>query len=188
MADQPAPRKLPQGAALLPAEVAEYLRRNPEFFAEHAELLAILTAPEQNRGAGIADMQRYMVQRLQTELRRRRAAEDDLVQTARANLAVQSRIHATTLALLGATTLDHLIELVTTDVALHLELDVVTLAFEALERTPPGGNRTGLRLLPTGAIETWLPRGREIVLIADQPGDPALFEGAAALVRSAAPR
>ncbi len=167
-------------------EVVAYLRRHPDFLIEHPEILSFLAAPPQYQANGIVDLQSFMLDRLRGDVGRLQTQHNDLIASARANLSSQSRIHTAVLAMLGATTLEHLIEVVTTDLALHLEVDAIILAFEALDRVPGEANRTALKLLPKGTIDRVMAGGRDIVLIADEPGDPLLFGGAATLVRSQA--
>ena len=167
-------------------EVADYLRRHPDFLVEHPDLLRLLTPPAHDRGEGVIDMQRYMLERLRGELGKLQESQNELIATARENLSIQSRIHAAILALLGATTLEHLIEVITTDLAVHLEVDAVVLGFEALDRVAPGQQARGLRLFPRGRIDRLMAGAREVLLIADTPGDSELFGSAATLVRSQA--
>jgi uncharacterized protein YigA (DUF484 family) len=167
-------------------EVADYLRRHPDFLVEHPDLLRLLTPPAHDRGEGVVDMQRYMLERLRGELGKLQESQNDLIATARENLSIQARIHAAILALLGATTLEHLIEVITTDLAVHLEVDAVVLGFEALDRVAPGQQARGLRLFPRGRIDRLMAGAREVLLIADAPGDSELFGSAATLVRSQA--
>ena len=168
------------------SEVADYLRRHPDFLVEHPDLVRLLTPPAHDRGEGVVDMQRYMLERLRGELGKLQESQNDLVATARENLSIQSRIHTAILALLGATTLEHLIEVITTDLAVHLEVDAVVLGFEALDRVAPGQQARGLRLFPRGRIDRLLSGAREVLLLADTPGDSELFGSAATLVRSQA--
>jgi uncharacterized protein YigA (DUF484 family) len=168
------------------SEVADYLRRHPDFLVEHPDLVRLLTPPAHDRGEGVVDMQRYMLERLRGELGKLQESQNDLITTARENQSIQSRIHASILALLGATTLEHLIEVITTDLAVHLEVDAVVLGFEALDRVAPGQQARGLRLFPRGRIDRLLAGAREVLLIADTPGDSELFGSAATLVRSQA--
>ncbi|MEI9985008.1 MAG: hypothetical protein WDN69_18470 [Aliidongia sp.] len=54
-----------------------------------------------------------------------------LIATSRSNLSSQQRIHAAVLALLAATSFEQLIQTVTTDLAVLLDIDVVTLCIES---------------------------------------------------------
>ena len=168
------------------AAVADYLRRHPDFLADHPDLLDVLIPPAQRRGDGVVDMQRYMVERLQIELARHKTQQAELIAASRANLATQNRIHAAVVSLLGATTLEHLIEIITTDFAIHLEVDAVALVFEALDRIGPNSTSRFLKLVPKGRIDRLMVGGRDIMLLADAPGDEEVFGGMASLVRSQA--
>lgn len=177
-----APRLLRAGPS--GADVADYLRKHPDFLVEHPDLIRLLTPPGHDRGAGVVDMQRYMLERLRGELGRLQESQNNLVATARANLSTQSRVHAAVLALLGATTLEHVIEVITTDLAVHLEVDAVVLGFEAQNRIATGQEVRGLRLFPKGRIDRLLGGSRDVALAGDTPGDPEIFGAAATLVRS----
>ncbi len=168
------------------SEVADYLRRHPDFLTENPDLVRLLTPPGHDRGHGVVDMQRYMLERLRGELGKLQESQNDLIATARENLSIQARVHAAILAMLGAATLEHLIEVITTDLAVHLEVDAVVLGFEATDRVSPGQETRGLRLFPKGRIDRLMAGGRDIVLLADTPGEGELFGSAASLVRSQA--
>ncbi|MBI3452846.1 MAG: DUF484 family protein [Rhodospirillales bacterium] len=176
----------PTAAATTAADVAEYLRQHPEFLAENPDLLEILIPPEHRRGDRVLDMQRYMLERLRNDQVRLRTEQSELLAATRGNLSSQGRVHAAIVAMLQATTLEHLIEIVVTDLAMHIEVDAIALGFEALDRVPPGGNATALKILPRGAIDRLMGGGKDIVLFTDQPGDAMLFGGGATLVRSQA--
>jgi hypothetical protein len=166
--------------------VADYLRRHPGFLEAHPDLLDLLTPPALRRGDGVADMQRFMLQRLQSELAKLRMREGEIVASSRANQNSGQRVHAAVLAMLEARTFEHLIEILTTDLAVHLEVDAIFLAFEALDRITPGQRTSGVRMLAKGRIDQLTQGGREVVLHADAPGDAELFGAAATLVRSQA--
>ena len=185
MADRDGAPRLAR-AAPSGSEVAEYLRRHPDFLVEHPDLVRLLTPPAHDRGEGVVDMQRYMLEKLRGEIGKLQDSQTDLLATARVNQSIQARIHAAILSLLGATTLEHLIEVITTDLAVHLEVDSVVLGFEALDRVAPGQHARGLRLFPRGRIDRLMAGARDVLLIADAPGDEELFGGAASLVRSQA--
>ena len=168
------------------ADVADFLRRHPNFLNEHPDLLRLLTPPAVDHGNAVVDMQHYMLERLRGDLGRLQESQSGLIATARINMAIQSRVHTSVLAILSATTLEHLIEVITTDLAVHLEVDTVVLGFEAMDRVATGQETRGLRLFPKGRIDRLMAGGREALLLADMQGDPDLFGGAASLVRSQA--
>ncbi|MBL8831004.1 MAG: DUF484 family protein [Rhodospirillales bacterium] len=171
----------PTGAA-----VAEYLRRHPDFLIEHPDLLWILTPPAQRSDNGVVDMQRYMLERMRTDLAKLTAAQAELIATSRANLATQGRIHAAVLSVLTAKSLPHCIDTIAVDLPMHLEVDAIGLGFESLEHVPPGENAQNLRILPRGTVDRLMGERRDILLLSDEPGDSAIYGGASTLVHSQA--
>ena len=111
-------------------QVVAFLRANPDFLRGHPELLAVLAPPAREMGEGVVDMQHAMIRQLQDDHRKHRQTYKELVATTRGNLVSQNRVHAAILALLGAHSFEHLIEIVTTDFGVHLDVDVVTLCVE----------------------------------------------------------
>lgn len=186
MADrEPAPPlKRPSGPTA--DEVELYLRAHPEFLAEHRDLVHLLIPPEAQRGDGVVDMQRYMLERVRGDLVKLQTQQNEILATSRSNLTSQGRIHAAVLRLLEARTLEELIEIIITDLAVQLDVDAVALGFEAMDRLTGGANRSALKILPRGAIDRFMGGGKDIILLPDAAGDPALFGGAATLVRSQA--
>lgn len=185
MADrETAPRQRSTGPSA--DEVETYLRDHPDFLVDHPDLANLLVPPDAKRGQGIVDLQRYMLERVRGDLSKLQMQQNEILSTSRSNLTTQNRIHASVLAMLGATTLEHLIEIIGTDIAVHLEVDAVALGFEAMDRLPAGGNRTSLRILPKGAVDRVLGTNKDVALIADADPDAQLFGSATTLVRSQA--
>ena len=178
------------GAGLTDAEVAAYLRQHPDFLERNGDLIEILTPPSPNaepavRGRGaVVDLQNYMLGRLRKELDGLRGKIDDMVANSRANLNHQIRIHQAVLALVAAGSFEHLIETVTTDLAIILDLDVVTLCVEPAEGSLPPRRISGLQQLAPGTIEALLGGKRAALLRPEIAGDPEIFGAAAGLVRS----
>jgi len=167
-------------------EVLAYLTRHPGFLADHPELVDQLTPPAHRHGAGVVDMQQFMLQRLQTELARVKGQQRALISTSRSNLTSQTRIHAAVLALVGATSFEQLIQTVTTDLAVLLDVDVVTLCVESDTGPLPRPPLPGVLLLPPGEVDRLLGAGKEALLEDEVRGDPALFGSGAGLVHSEA--
>ena len=119
---------------LAAADVAAYLRRHPDFLTSRPDLVAILTPPAREMGDGVVDLQHFMLDRLRTDVARLKLVQRKLIATSRANLQNQSRVHAAVIAMLGATTFEHLIAVVTEELSLLLDIDAVGLCIEA----PPG--------------------------------------------------
>ena len=192
--DRPKDRITPPDAAhpALPArgasasEVAAFLRQHPDFLVEHPELLETLTPPTLQRGERIVDMQQFMVQHQRAEIARLKSQQRALVGTSRANLASQARVHTAVLALLAANSFEHLIQIITTDLAVLLDADVVTIAVESAGPQRPRLNHQGVQILAPGTVDGVLGADRDVVLQSDVEGDPILFGDGAGLVRSSA--
>src|SRR3954467_2453104 len=84
------------------AEVAAYLRRHPDFLANRPDLVAVLAPPERDLGDGVVDMQRFMVERLRSDVARLKLVQRKLISPSRNNLTSQGRVHASVLAILGS--------------------------------------------------------------------------------------
>lgn len=192
--DRPKDKTTPTGPArtalparrVSPADVATYLRQNPDFLLEHADLLEILTPPTLQRGERVLDMQQFMVQHQRAEILRLKSQHRALVATSRANLATQARVHSAVLALLAASSFEQLIQIITTDLAVLLDADVVTIAVESSAPHRPHLTHQGVQILEPGTVDAVLGADRDVVLESDVEGDPMLFGDGAGLVRSAA--
>ncbi len=86
--------------------VAAYLRRHPEFLSEYPELAAKLTMPPREQGGAVSSLAVYQLQSLRdknSELERRLA---ELIEIAAENERLMERVHALTVALLRANTVE----------------------------------------------------------------------------------
>lgn len=178
---------LPTRPPVSEADIVAYLRQHPDFLIDHGELLEILTPPSRQRGERVVDMQQFMLQHQRAEIARLKNQQRTLVATSRANLASQSRVHAAVLALLAANSFEQLIQTVTTDLAVLLDADVVTIAVESTGAQRPRLTHQGVQILAPGTVDSVLGGSdRDVVLRGDAEGDPTFFGDGAGLVRSAA--
>jgi len=168
--------------------VAAWLRRHPDFLADKPDLAAILTPPATagtDGDGGPIDFSRFLVQRLQRDLATARDGEIAAVDSARRLIQQQERVHDACLALIDARSFEHFVEAITTDVAVKLQLDAVGLCIEAQEEQPNGRTRSGVNLLPSGAVNALLggpdetERCREMIR-----AERRLYGGAATLIQS----
>ena len=171
--------------ALKAEEVAAYLAAHPGFLAEHADLLTHLSPPAAERSDGVVDIRSHMVERLRAEVDRLRQTQRELIDTSRANQTNRNRVHAAALFLLDAETLQQLIQTITTDLAVLLDIDVATLLVESNGHDFPQVLSSGVRVVGEGVIGWWM-NGREVRLDAEIAGDEAIFGPGAGLVRSQA--
>jgi uncharacterized protein YigA (DUF484 family) len=167
-------------------EVIAYLRRHPDFLDEHPEALRLLRPPGREIGDGVVDFGQFLFERQRTELSRLTAEYRNLIAVSRGNLASQSRVHKAALAILAAPSFGQLLQIVTTDLAVVLDVDVVTIAVENVAGVTPRFPVQGIQLLKAGTVEALLGEDRSALYEAEVAGDPVLFGSAAGLVRSQA--
>ena len=173
------------GSTLTPEEVSAYLREHPDFLVQHADLVHHLTPPSIDRGRGVVDFQAFMVERLRSELHQLKDQQRELIGTARANVNSQNRIHAAVLFLLEARSFEQLIQIITTDLAILLDLDVACLVVESNGQDIPHTHISGVRVVEEGTVDLCLGTA-DVVLNADIHGDPEIYGPGAGLVRSEA--
>ena len=164
--------------------VREYLLEHPEFLADNVDILVDLVPPESRTGDNVLDMQRFMLERIRGENGRLHHYQRELVGAARANMATQQMVHEAVLALLDATSFEHLIHTVTHDLAGILDLDVATLCVERGDGPHPTETVAGVYVVPPGTIDRLMGPGQNARLRDDIEGEAAVFGPAAGLVRS----
>jgi uncharacterized protein len=187
--DQPKPlsgeTQSSRASALRAADVIAYLREHPDFLDRHPDALSLLRAPDRSDD-GVLDFQHFMLERLRGELQRAQDEHKKLIALSRGNLASQCRVHKATLVLLKATGFEHLLQIVTTDLAVLIDVDVVTLGIESTAARTIRMPVAGIHLLRAGVVDQLLGPDRDVLLCTDVKGDPVLFGAAAGLVRSQA--
>ena len=165
-------------------DVAEWLGENPDFLPLHPELLDNLAAPARELGGGIADLQQALIEKLRGDLDLAGQRQKELVETSRANLNSQTRIHECIVALMSAGSFEQLIQTITTDFAVLLDLDVVTLCIEANGSKLGALRSRGLHIVPAGTVDRVMGRGRHVLLRSLVEGEPEIYGGGAPLVAS----
>ncbi len=166
-------------------DVAAYLRTHPTFLQDNPELIDVLAPPSRSADT-VVDMQHFMLQRLRAENQRLHDLYAGLVSTARDNQSAIGRTHDASLVIIGASSFESLIQAVTHELAIRLDVDVVTICVEAEETNVPRAYAAGVRALPDGMIDRLIGTSRDVALAADVQGDPRVFGAAAGLVRSQA--
>ncbi len=184
-AEQPRP-SFPRPRRASAGEVAEFLRANPDWLAANPEVLLAVDAPNRAAGDKVLDLQHFMVRRLQAEIGRLNGHQRDLLAATRSNISAQGQVHEAVLLMLEAASFEHLIHIVTRDVAQALDLDAVTLCVEALADGPHGAKTPGVYVLEPHGVDSRIGQGRDVLLANDVPADPAVFGPAAGLVKSQA--
>jgi uncharacterized protein YigA (DUF484 family) len=167
-------------------DIIAYLRRHPDFIESHPEALRLLRAPAREIGEDVFDFQHFQIERLRRELARVNLEHRTLIAASRGNLASQGRVNKAVLAILAAASFEQLLQTVTTDLGVLLDVDIVTIGVEST--AAPAGRLSlhGIHLLKAGAVDALLGPERTSLLRVDAPGEAALFGSAAGLVRSQA--
>jgi uncharacterized protein YigA (DUF484 family) len=186
-----APRtKTSEPRELTDAQVVRFLRENPDFLERYPQLLSVIRAPERQfedadeAGGEVVDLQGAMLSRMRSELAQREKQSSELIDASRANLQSQNRVHAAVIAILSARSLDHMIEILTIDLAGLLNVDAVALCLEGGMVTPTSAQ--GLRVVPVGTIDKILDVSRTVSLRENVEGDRRIYGEVAGLVRSEA--
>jgi hypothetical protein len=179
------PSPLPSAPAprLTEDQVVDYLRRHRDFLERHPELIADLVPPPHHSGRGVVDLQTYLIDRLRRDLAEMRQNHDSAVTAARGNLHSQQRVHGAVVELMNAPSFEHFVEAITTDLALKLDVDVVSLCVESSRPNQPR-TKSGVRFLAIGAVDALIGPGKDIALRSAVAAERALYGGAAALVKS----
>lgn len=165
-------------------EIVDWLRDNPDFLPAHPELLDSIPAPGRELGRGVSDLQQALIEKLRGDLEMARQRQRELVATTRANLNSQSRIHECVVAMLSANAPDQLIQTITTDFAVLLDLDVVTVCIEANPANPAALPARGIQVVPPGTVDRIMGSGRHVLLRSFVEGEPEIYGGGAPLVAS----
>jgi len=187
----PITRKTPSGLASARPEpdesrITAYLRAHPDFLLRHADLLRVLTPPGKDNGGNVEDFQTFLIDRLRAEVERLSGDNRDLLITSRDNLSGQRRVHEAALALVGAPDFEQLVHIITTDLSVILDLDIVTLCVEVADTRWPRAVASGVFTLQPGAVDELIGTGRDLVLYRKRTGERAAFGSATSLVRSSA--
>lgn len=175
---------------LLAGQVGDFLRRNPSFLTEfldrNSHLVAQIAPAPKDRGDGVVDLQTFMVGRLRAEVGRLHKRLEEVVDTSRSNLSAQALIHEACLGLLDAASIDELIDIVTSDLAMMLSVDVATFCIECAENPLPAARTPGVFLLEAGTVDAVIGPQKDVRLDAKIVGHQAIFGPAAGLVKSQA--
>ena len=165
--------------------IMAWLAQNPDFLSQHPEACTLLHPPAIQKGRKIADFQSYMIDRLRDEKQMAIQNTQAIVETSRANMNNQQRIHTAVLRLLDAQSLEECIHTITMDFATILNVDIVCLIVEAQGHNIPHIHNTGVRIVPDGTIHRWMG-GKNALLQSNISGIEAIFGSGATLVASQA--
>lgn len=166
--------------------VAAFLIRHPNFFAERPEVLDCVDLPDRFGTQGVVDFQQYQLRRRDSEIDELRTCAQDVIETSRSNMSIQTRTHAAVLALLHAQTVAQLYRIVADDLPILLDVDVAAIGFEPGEAANVSTLSEHLRVLPAGTVDATVGADQDVQLYREFWDDGTVFAGAAGLVKSAA--
>jgi uncharacterized protein YigA (DUF484 family) len=171
---------------LKPDDVATFLINNPGFFSEHPDVLDCIDLPDRFVAGGVVDFQRYQLQRQDSEINELRTCAQDVIETSRSNMSIQTRTHAAILAMLHANTLQQLYRIVSDDLPVLLDVDVAIVGFEPSDDNNVSVLSEYLRTLPPGTVDAIVGTDQDVHLYREFWDDGIVFGSAAGLVQSAA--
>ena len=175
-----------EGNGIGEEEVVRFLAAHPDFLNRHPDILAALNPPRRKHGEGVIDLQHAILERLRGEVTQLKDTQHQLITATRGNMTSTARVHACVLALLESSSFEHMIHIVTHDMAQMLDVDVTSLCVERVVGDQPPAPPRGVRILDPGDVDTVVGRGKDSALVEVENGHPAVFGAAAGLVRSAA--
>jgi len=173
-------------AAISSDAVAEWLKQHPGFLNERPDVMARLVPADRNLGDGVADMQRFMLDRLQRELHALTAREKNLLAAAEANADSQGKIHQAACAALDARSMDGLLDVIEGTLPKLFDIAAARLCIEKYGDKVDSGCLENAVMLPPGAVGEILPGDRAVSLRADTKGDERIFGDLAQQIRSMA--
>jgi uncharacterized protein YigA (DUF484 family) len=164
-------------------DVIEYLRKNPKFLQQNPEAMDLLVPPKMDGGRRIADFQNYMIQRLKADKEEVITTTREIVETSRANMNNQQRIHKAVLRLLESNNFEDFIQSITMDLSTILDVDIAVFVVEANGNEIPHVHTSGIRVIPEGTVDKWM-QGKNVMLQENISGIEAIYGGGATLVKS----
>lgn len=167
-----------------PEDVLEFLKENPNFVNEHPQAAELLIPPKKRPKKGeVADFQSYMIERLKEDKEKVLSTTKELVETSRANMTNQQRIHTAVLRMLEANRFDDFIQAITMDLASILGVDISVFLVEADGQSIPHISTSGIRVIPEGTVDKWM-NDKTVLLQDNISGIEAIYGGGATLVKS----
>lgn len=167
-------------------EILDWLKANPKFLARNPEAIEFLVPPtRKDNDRKVADFQSYMIRRLKDDREDVIQSAREIVETSRANMNNQARIHKAILLLLEATNFQDFIHTMTMDFAALLDVDIISLIVEIDDSMIPQIDLNGVRVVGPGTVDL-LTRKQAMLLESNIQGLDEIYGGGAGLVKSQA--
>ena len=116
------------------ADVLEFLKNN----ADDPDILeALLPEKKRPKRGEVADFQSYMIDRLKTAKEQAVETTKEIIESSRANMNNQARIHGAVLRLLEARNFEEFIHAITIDLATIFDVDIAVLVGQHIRGRKP---------------------------------------------------
>ena len=161
--------------ALTGEDVATYLRQHPDFLFDHPDVTRVLTPPTHADGDDVVDFNRFLIDRLRSEISALKARESSLITTVESNASGQGRVHRAVLKIHEARNADELLRIVQVDLLAILDVAAATLCVDAkAAETLFDGDRAPT-VLDGGTLGKLIQPGRDASLRPATTDDKDLF-------------
>ncbi len=131
-------------------------------------------------------MQKFMLERLQSELAGYQKREQNLLKLVQENSDVQTRALMAIKALLDAKSFEGLMKIIFRKVPKLFDISAVVLCIEAGKNTPAAAKDIGIIVVKSETLESLMDAGRSVTLRSNIDGNKIIFGPQAPKVRSTA--
>ncbi len=166
--------------SLMPGDVRDFLYTHPDFLANNADLLGVLTPPRQRLDNDVHDFQRFMLAHLQSGIAKVKDERDHAIELLHEHMHRQSRMNVAMLSLLDSPSFKAMLRAIQDDLPILLDHEAVVIVAEE-----GGDPLPGLNQVPEDFVHEWLPN-REVSLEGDIHGLAEIFGSKAYRIRSQA--
>jgi len=172
---------------LTPEQVKDYLRAHPDFLVSDPETISLIVPPSQSTGRNVLDMQQFLIERLQRQVRTLRDIQSDLIEASSINSLAREQVHAAVNALLAARSFEDLLEYISSPhgMARTLGVKAAALCIETAGRVTSLGLHS-LRTLEHAGVARMLDGAEKHRLTPYVRGSRSLYGDAAGGVQSEA--
>ena len=171
-----------ESAGLNAKIIASWLRRNPEFFDNHPEVLTFLNPPKLKHGEAVVDLQQFMINRLQKELISQRQREKQILAAVEGNFSSLTKTHQAALAIISATDIHVINNVIKTKLPNILNVEAANLCIEE----PGALALTGAKAIGPGGIINLMGTTKRFHFHGNTSGETLIFGEEANRVKSVA--
>ena len=168
--------------------VVSFLKANPDFFVSQPELLINLTLPKLHgkKTESIVDFQLYQLKQRNEEIDQLRNCAQDVIETSRNNMSIQTRTHAAVLALIHVKSITQLFQVAYDDLPLLLNIETLALCFEHSQKKISILDHEHIQRLEIGVLDKIVGSNQDVKLYKKFDDESLIFGPASGLVKSAA--